>query len=224
MILRTFPTLIFHEPLKLPVRGLASSSVTRLCRELESEAYKFAELDIAGQKWCEENNYPGYTSYGSLSQMQNYSSTFQDLEKGLNLSVSKFIKQLDYDIHMSQLELNSLWINIMPPGGFHTSHLHPLSIISGTFYVSVQKGASSIKFEDPRLSNYMNQPLKKKQARQKSPYHVEISPQTNDVVLFESWLRHEVPQNLSKHDRISVSFNYGWKQADGIRDSDSRPE
>jgi uncharacterized protein (TIGR02466 family) len=29
------------------------------------------------------------------------------------------------------------------------------------------------------------------------------------VVLFESWLRHEVPANPGA-ERISVSFNYGW--------------
>jgi uncharacterized protein (TIGR02466 family) len=31
-----------------------------------------------------------------------------------------------------------------------------------------------------------------------------------DVLLWESWLRHEVPMNMSEEERISVSFNYGW--------------
>jgi uncharacterized protein (TIGR02466 family) len=30
------------------------------------------------------------------------------------------------------------------------------------------------------------------------------------LVLFESWLRHEVVPNLIDAERISVSFNYNW--------------
>ena len=31
------------------------------------------------------------------------------------------------------------------------------------------------------------------------------------VLLWESWLRHEVPLNQSAEERISVSFNYRWR-------------
>jgi uncharacterized protein (TIGR02466 family) len=37
-----------------------------------------------------------------------------------------------------------------------------------------------------------------------------VKPQVGDVLLWESWLRHEVPMNMSEEDRISVSFNYAW--------------
>jgi uncharacterized protein (TIGR02466 family) len=29
--------------------------------------------------------------------------------------------------------------------------------------------------------------------------------------MWESWLRHEVPANAAKRERISISFNYGWR-------------
>jgi uncharacterized protein (TIGR02466 family) len=29
-------------------------------------------------------------------------------------------------------------------------------------------------------------------------------------VLFESWLRHEVPPNPAAGERVSISFNYSW--------------
>jgi len=35
-------------------------------------------------------------------------------------------------------------------------------------------------------------------------------PKVGDVLLWESWLRHEVPMNMAEDDRISVSFNYSW--------------
>ena len=37
------------------------------------------------------------------------------------------------------------------------------------------------------------------------------APKVGDVLLWESWLRHEVPPNMSEEERISVSFNYKWE-------------
>jgi uncharacterized protein (TIGR02466 family) len=39
---------------------------------------------------------------------------------------------------------------------------------------------------------------------------VVLPAQAGSLVLFESWLRHEVPPNPSGSPRISVSFNYNW--------------
>jgi len=39
---------------------------------------------------------------------------------------------------------------------------------------------------------------------------IYVAPAVGDVLLWESWLRHEVPMNMSEEDRISVSFNYSW--------------
>jgi uncharacterized protein (TIGR02466 family) len=36
-------------------------------------------------------------------------------------------------------------------------------------------------------------------------------PTVGDVLLWESWLRHEVPMNMSEDERVSISFNYGWE-------------
>jgi len=37
-----------------------------------------------------------------------------------------------------------------------------------------------------------------------------IPAQAGTLVLFESWLRHEVPPNPAASPRISISFNYNW--------------
>jgi uncharacterized protein (TIGR02466 family) len=36
---------------------------------------------------------------------------------------------------------------------------------------------------------------------------VTVEPEPGAILLWESWLRHEVPMNRAKEDRISVSFN-----------------
>jgi uncharacterized protein (TIGR02466 family) len=40
---------------------------------------------------------------------------------------------------------------------------------------------------------------------------VYLTPKPGAVLMWESWLRHEVPANAAKSERISISFNYGWR-------------
>ena len=49
-----------------------------------------------------------------------------------------------------QARRSPAWVNILPDGGFHAAHIHPLSVISGTFYVATPEGSSALKFEDPQ--------------------------------------------------------------------------
>ncbi len=108
------------------------------------------------------------------------------------------------------MTLDSLWINILPPGGLHTSHIHPHSVISGTTYVAMPEGASALKLEDPRSARMMAAPVRLADARREMRGFIYVEPVVGEVLLWESWLRHEVPMNMAEEDRVSVSFNYGW--------------
>ena len=178
--------------------------------ELEATCFSIAHDDEAGQKWCEENDYAGYTSYASLDDLPWRFPIFNDLVKSLDQHVAAFAEELQFDLGSNPLTLNGLWVNILPEGGIHTGHIHPNSAISGTTYVSMPKGASAIKFEDPRLPMMMAAPPKKNNANIGSRTFNYIKPNVGDVLLWESWLRHEVPMNLAEEERISVSFNYAW--------------
>jgi uncharacterized protein (TIGR02466 family) len=82
--------------------------------------------------------------------------------------------------------------------------------IFSTTYVSMPKGTSALKLEDPRLPMMMHAPLRTKKAGQELQSFVYVKPVVGEVLRWESWLRHEVPMNMSEEDRISVSFNYEW--------------
>jgi len=179
--------------------------------ELEASCYSIAEDDEAGQKWCEKNGYPGYTSYASLTDLGWRFPIFAEMIEALDLHVAAFAKDLEFDLDGRKLVLEDLWINILPEGGTHSSHLHPHSVISGTTYVAMPKGASALKLEDPRSARMMAAPARRKNARRKLQPFIYMKPEVGDVLLWESWLRHEVPLNQSEYDRVSVSFNYKWE-------------
>ena len=133
--------------------------------ELEKSCWSIAQDDEAGQKWCDENNYPGYTSYASLSDLTWRSPFFEELKRLLDLHVKIFVEELDFDLEGRDLKLEDLWINILPEGGNHSAHIHPNSVISGTTYISMPSGSSAIKFEDPRHSMMMAAPSRIKHAK-----------------------------------------------------------
>lgn len=198
-----FPTFIYCEPLQKV--GLA-----RLCQELATECRQLRDYDEAGRTWSAKNYPGGYTSYGTMSQLQHFSSTFAQLEKKIDRHVKAYSRSLELNLRGRTVKMTDCWVNIMPEQTAHSLHLHPLSFISGTYYVSTPKGCPGLKFEDPRLSKFMAAPPKLPEVRPQNQQYVTYPAEAGNVILFESWLRHEVAANRVSEERISISFNYNW--------------
>jgi uncharacterized protein (TIGR02466 family) len=145
-----------------------------------------------------------------MNELHRFSSTFADLEKKLTRHVRAFARHLDFDLRGRTVSLSDIWVNIMPPTAAHSLHLHPLSFISGTYYVATPKGCPGLKFEDPRLSKFMAAPPRRPTHRRENQIHTTYPAEAGNVILFESWLRHEVAANRVEEERISVSFNFNW--------------
>jgi uncharacterized protein (TIGR02466 family) len=196
-----FPTLVYSARVHPKDWRALNDKLRRECRQLRSD-------DAAGRRWSKKNYPGGYTSYDSASRMHRASPTFAALERRLNRHVRTFARALEFDLEERPLEMTDCWVNIMPRNVSHGLHLHPLSTISGTYYVSTPRGAPGLKLEDPRLERFMAAPPRRAQGRQR-PW-VVVPAEAGKVVLFESWLRHEVPANPVAEERISISFNYSW--------------
>ncbi len=199
-----FPTYVYCEPLQ-------KSGLNRFNDELVAECDQLRAFDEAGRKWSEKNYPGGYTSYASMNTLHRFSSTFEALERKLTKHVKAFAKTLDFDLRGANLHMTDCWVNMMPPGTTHGLHLHPLSFISGTYYVQTPTGCPGIKFEDPRLDRFMAAPPRKSGCRPENEPFVTYPAEAGNVILFESWLRHEVPANQVAEERISISFNYDWR-------------
>ena len=179
--------------------------------DLHDACIAVAEDDEAGQAWAEKKGYPGYTSYASLDDLAQRDSLFADLKKKLDKHAAAFAKDLCFDLAGGKLVMDSFWINILDPGGQHSGHIHPHSVISGTVYVTIPPGASALKFEDPRLPMMMAAPTRQADAPETLQPFVYVQPAPGSILMWESWLRHEVTPNLAEEQRISLSFNYAWR-------------
>jgi uncharacterized protein (TIGR02466 family) len=170
-----------------------------------------ASEDRAGRAWSKAHGYGGYTSYASLTDLPTRASVFGELKTALDGHAKAFAKDLAFDLGAGRLKLDSLWVNVLKPGAGHSGHIHPHSVISGTVYVRMPPGASALRFEDPRLPLMMAAPPRRADAPEAQQSFVYLQPQAGTVVMWESWLRHEAPANAAKSERISISFNYGWR-------------
>ena len=194
-----FPSLLYRAELPAP---------EKLNMQLHDAALEMAANDLAGQRWCEKHGYPGYTSFATQPDAMSDVSAIARLVKILDKHAAEFAKELHWDIRGGKPICDSLWVNVMPEGGSHTSHIHTNSVISGTYYVAVPQGAGPIVFEDPRLAMMMAAPQRLVKAPRAMKNHISETPHEGTVLLWESYLRHEVPLNRAEGLRISISFNY----------------
>lgn len=192
---------------KLYRAALAQASA--LNRDLAKACHTIAADDEAGRLWSREHGYKGYTSYASLDDLPKRDPTFAALKRELDKHAGAFAQALHLDLGGKRLKLDSIWINVLEPGGVHTGHIHPMSVLSGTYYVATPPGSSALKLEDPRLPMMMAAPPRLADAPQDERAFVYVTPEAGEVLMWESYLRHEVPMNGAKRARISVSFNYG---------------
>jgi len=177
-----------------------------LIAELDRSIRMLAADDRAGKAWSKAHGYRGYTSYASLNDLPARDPAFADLARLLNSHVRRFAEASHF-ASGRRLKLDSLWVNLLKAGGSHSGHIHPHSVVSGTFYVSVPPGSGGLRFEDPRLPLMMAAPPRTPDAPDDSRTFVHAEPRAGMLLLWESWLRHEVPPGAGKGERISVSFN-----------------
>ena len=178
-----------------------------LLDDLAHSIRTLANDDEAGQRWSREHRYAGYTSYSSLNDLPRRDPAFADLAKLLTKHAAAFADDCAFNLSR-KLKLDSLWVNLLRGPGHHSAHIHPHSIISGTLYVEVPKGSGSIRFEDPRLPMMMAAPTRQADAPEELQPFVTVEPRPGLLLLFESWLRHEVLPGTGRGERLSISFNF----------------
>ena len=86
------------------------------------------------------------------------------------------------------LRLNDTWGLVYTKGQSAKKHNHWPSLWSYTYCVSACENCSPLVFPDAQ------EPL-------------EVTPKTSQIIVFPSWLKHEVPEHKCDHDRIMLSGN-----------------
>jgi|SRR5579872_2857984 len=186
----------------------AGTPLDPLLCELEEACRALAAEDRAGRDWSERQGYVGYTSYDSIDNLAAHAPVFAELKGVLDVHATIFSRILEWDLGGKALQMERSWVNVLRPGGAHSGHIHPNCVISGTIYIAVPDGSGTIAFEDPRHARMMHAPLRRPNARVDHQQVVALAPERGTLLMWESWLRHEVSTNRGSGERLSISFNY----------------
>ena len=170
-----------------------------LNRELVRDIYKWKEEDKEG---VERSNRYGWHSMIIMHLREE----FNKITNAINDAQQAIAKEEGYDLDWP-LIIESMWANVSPKHAYNTFHTHPNALWSGVYYVQCPEDCGRIKF--PNVPDHHNKPIFKENSfshpHQWSSVYYE--PIEGRLILFPSNRGHEVEQNLSDTDRISISFN-----------------
>ena len=154
---------------------------------------------------------------------ENHISTYRNIEatKKLNLDprmlefgnfiVSEARKMLEYqNVDHSQYKLTTSYlINEVGKNSSHLQHSHPGSIISGCFYLKTSFDSPPLIFKDPR--DYYKYIYYTPIFGRSTPYSLlpehAVHVEDGMIMMWPSWLEHEVPLSTSDGNRITIAFN-----------------
>ena len=102
------------------------------------------------------------------------------------------------------------WVNINKPGDYNTKHHHPACDLSGVLWIKASKDCGKIEFQSPvEFQTYTEVESYTKDFKDSNNYYhtYYFTPTQGRMLVFPSHLQHQVRENKSNEDRISVSFN-----------------
>ncbi len=150
-----------------------------------------------------------WQSRGNLNTLPAFAPLMSCFTAGSE-RVLDFLK-LEYERFL----ITDSWANINPPGHSHMVHTHPNNFLSGVYYLRAPERSGDIEFIDPRQQALVLQPRVKQQTPENA-WKQRISPQEGQLLIFHSWFQHQVQENLSDEERISISFNIMLKGSVGV--------
>ena len=184
-----FPTIV--SDLKLPAFSSIKDSLIRWIYEYQENVEGVTKSNRGGWQspddfWREE----------SFKEFYNYMSVgfhmWNSAYPGYNYSV------------------NNMWINVNKPGDYNTPHVHPLSKMSGCFYIKVPDNSGAISFQCPSffINSNLHLSVNSGLAEQFNFYsRWQMNPFEGTMLFFPPHLQHEVETNQSNEDRITIAFN-----------------
>jgi uncharacterized protein (TIGR02466 family) len=147
------------------------------------------------------SNQGGFQSNDLNKKEPCLESLIKKIELNSNLLFNNYLKI------KCKLSLDNIWININRHKDFNIQHIHPFSKLSGVFYIKTPSNSGNITFvSDFPVENFINLSNVMEHNAYNSPSW-SFEPEENTLYLFPSWLKHYVNPNLSKQERISISFN-----------------
>jgi uncharacterized protein (TIGR02466 family) len=167
-----------------------------LFKSIEWDSMKYDKYsDNAETTYYDNYELPAVTGLEELKQV--ICSGVEGLASGQGVNIEK---------HRAVIQ--TMWMSNMRKGSAHVKHAHGNSIYCGTYYVQCPKGSGSIRFHNPVASLLeLTKPPIEDDGNIVTSSWVDFKPSPGLLMLWNSWVPHEVLENKNVDPRISISFN-----------------
>ena len=184
--------------------------------ELDLDLEKLSEfafqLQDKKKEGVQETNIGGWQSGDIIEEKhEEFIKLKKEISKNLQIYHSQVFKGMVFEDDIIQ-NLNNMWVNINKKHHYNEWHIHPLATLSGTFYIkhdgSTENG--NITFKNPNglyigVSHWPKRLVKNYD--EITAGKISITPKSNGLLIFPSWLEHRAETNLKNNTRISLAFN-----------------
>tara|TARA_B100000131_G_scaffold150958_1_gene146472 strand:- start:176 stop:796 length:621 start_codon:yes stop_codon:yes gene_type:complete len=141
---------------------------------------------------------------------KKFEKKYPNLEKLRKIISDNFNKEIS--VMNKDIETLSVWVNINEKDSYNQIHDHRRAFYSGVYYIKVPKNSGNLYFYNPEIwfTSAYEKPeffLNKKYEEEK----IEYDSKEGDLYFFVGNLPHGVEKNTVNEDRISVSFNFNFR-------------
>jgi uncharacterized protein (TIGR02466 family) len=148
----------------------------------------------------------------------NYHSSYSDKNISDELNNHDFIYNYIKNISFEFLDKNGykipseieieMFVSRMKKGEGHGRHRHPKAILSGVCYLTIEEGSAPIRFYNNDFKQWLGIEIKNNTLY--NQYHNDHFPEEGDILIWESWVDHEVVSNYHLNGiRETLVFNVG---------------
>ena len=130
----------------------------------------------------------------------------QDFINFIISNIEQVMIDMNWDKQKQTAKINNMWAIINTGGSANLRHQHGNSTISGAYYVRAPLDSGDIVFYDPRPAPVYYHPNTSSPNLLNAQVN-SVNPKEGALVLFPSYLDHSVNENISRDERIVISFN-----------------
>lgn len=187
---------MFHSMFGTPVH---------ICSKYAGSPVDESLLEAKGGKHLNrENNFTSENT--NILESAGYEEINRRILEGLDEYVGNI---LGIDTEAHEFYITQSWLNINPKGSSHHKHFHSNALVSGAYYLSAPEG-SSITLHSSNTTTITNLSLLRFKIKHMGMHNARsctLPVQTNNIIYFPSSMEHEVAENVSDTNRVSLSFN-----------------
>jgi len=168
-------------------------------QEFEYSTFTLHSVSSINEQTLQE--YEKLKSADNLKRTHLFNNRYENIYIDVN-HISTLSEIIDFAISCAKKTLNitrelsaGFWFNDMPPGSITTRHTHDDDdeLLSGVYYIKVPENSGNLILI-------------------KNGTEKEIESNAGELILFRPDCLHEVSENKSSEDRLSIGMNFGYKK------------